>query len=40
MKSPENRESPNSSELKPKKEASNETKKALGKLAVEKSQKK
>jgi len=39
-RSPENKEAPNNSELKPKREASDQTKQALGRLAVERSQKK
>lgn len=39
-RSPDNKEAPNNCELKPKREASDQTKKALGRLAVKKSQKK
>ena len=39
-RSPENIEAPNNSELKPKREASEQAKRALGRLAVDKSKKK
>lgn len=39
-RSPDNKGAPNNSDLKPRREASDETKQALGRLAVEKSQKK